>query len=132
MSRNVIVKESKQRGNNSMRLTVNDIKKLWENGQAKLVAGEKGLDRTVVVYDMMEQPDIKPWLRKDMLLITTGYAIRNNKEAVLNLIRDLNEVGAAALAIKTRFFDQFPEEALKLADELHFPLFFLNNALGFI
>lgn len=132
MSRNVIVKESKQRGNNRMRLTVNDIKKLWENGQAKLVAGEKGLDRTVVVYDMMEQPDIKPWLRKDMLLITTGYAIRNNKEAVLNLIRDLNEVGAAALAIKTRFFDQFPEEALKLADELHFPLFFLNNALGFI
>lgn len=115
-----------------MRLTVNDIKKLWENGQAKLVAGEEGLDRTVVVYDMMEQPDIKPWLRKDMLLITTGYAIRNNKEAVLKLIRDLNEAGAAALAIKTRFFDQFPQEAVHLADELHFPLFFLNNALGFI
>ena len=115
-----------------MRLTVKDIKKLWDNGQAELVAGEKGLDRTVVVYDMMEQPDIKPWLRADMLLITTGYAIRNDKGAVLNLIRDLNEAGAAALAIKTRFFDHFPEEALKLADQLQFPLFFLNNALGFI
>ena len=52
-----------------MRLTVKDIKKLWDNGQAELVAGEKGLDRTVVVYDMMEQPDIKPWLRADMLHI---------------------------------------------------------------
>ena len=115
-----------------MRLTVKDIKKLWDNGQADLVAGEKGLDRTVVAYDMMEQPDIKPWLRADMLLITTGYAIRNDKGAVLNLIRDLNEAGAAALAIKTRFFDHFPEEALELADQIHFPLFFLNNALGFI
>ena len=67
-----------------------------------------------------------------VLLITTGYAIRNDKGAILNLIRDLNEAGAAALAIKTRFFDHFPEEALKLADQLQFPLFFLNNALGFI
>ena len=25
-----------------MRLTVKDIKKLWDNGQAELVAGEKG------------------------------------------------------------------------------------------
>lgn len=29
-------------------------------------------------------------------------------------------------------FDHFPEEALELADQIHFPLFFLNNALGFI
>lgn len=115
-----------------MKLTVNDIKILWENGQAELVAGKEGLDHAVVAYDMMEQPDIKPWIREDTLLITTGYAIRNNKEKLLGLIRDLHEADAAALAIKTRFFEHFPKEALKLADELHFPLFFLNNALGFI
>ncbi|MEJ8735796.1 PucR family transcriptional regulator [Mediterraneibacter sp. ICN-202921] len=115
-----------------MKLTVNDIRQLWEKGQAELVAGKEGLAHTVEVYDMMEQPDIKPWLRKDMLLITTGYAIRNDKEKLLDLIRDLHEADAAALAIKTRFFGEFPKEALKLADELHFPLFFLNNALGFM
>ena len=90
----------------------------------------EGLDRPVAFYDMMEQPDIKPWLRKELLLITTGYAIRNDKEAVLTLIRDLNEAGASALAIKTRFFDRFPQEALELADNLHFPLFFLDNGVG--
>ena len=63
----------------------------------------------VEVYDMMEQPDIKPWLRKDMLLITTGYAIRNDKEKLLDLIRNLHEADAAALAIKTRFFGEFPK-----------------------
>ena len=109
-----------------MKLTVKDIKELWNNGQAELVAGAEGLDRPVAFYDMMEQPDIKPWLRKELLLITTGYAIRKDKEAVLTLIRDLNEAGASALAIKTRFFDRFPQEALELADSLHFPLFFLE------
>lgn len=117
---------------NSMKLTVKDIKELWNNGQAELVAGAEGLDRPVAFYDMMEQPDIKPWLRKELLLITTGYAIRNDKEAVLTLIRDLNEAGASALAIKTRFFDRFPQEALELADSLHFPLFFLDNGVGFV
>ena len=97
-----------------MKLTVKDIKELWNNGQAELVAGAEGLDRPVAFYDMMEQPDIKPWLRKELLLITTGYAIRKDKEAVLTLIRDLNEAGASALAIKTRFFDRFPQEALEL------------------
>ena len=67
-----------------------------------------------------------------MLLITTGYAVRNNKEALLELIRNLDEAGAAALAIKTRFFENFPEEALNLADRLKFPLFFLNNKSSFI
>lgn len=117
---------------NSMKLTVKDIKELWNNGQAELVAGAEGLDRPVAFYDMMEQPDIKPWLRKELLLITTGYAIRNDREAVLTLIRDLNEAGASALAIKTRFFDRFPQEALELADSLHFPLFFLDNGVGFV
>ena len=81
---------------------------------------------------MMEQPNIKPWLREHLLLITTGYVIRNDKEALLNLIRDMNEVNASALAIKTRFFEDFPKEALQLADELKFPLFFLDNNAGFV
>ena len=87
--------------------------------------------RRIEVFDMMEQPNIKPWLREHLLLITTGYVIRNDKEALLNLIRDMNEVNASALAIKTRFFEDFPKEALQLADELKFPLFFLDNNAGF-
>ena len=47
------------------------------------------------------------------------------KKAVLKVIRDMNEGNASALAIKTRFFDEFPGEALELADELNLPLFLL-------
>lgn len=115
-----------------MELRVKDIVKIWNNGAASLVAGKDGLTRRIEVFDMMEQPNIKPWLREHLILITTGYAIRNNKEALLNLIRDMNEVNASALAIKTRFFDEFPKEALQLADELKLPLFFLDNNAGFV
>lgn len=114
-----------------MELYVKDIEKIWGNGSATLVAGEKGIMRKVVAYDMMEQPNVKEWLREYLLLITTGYAIRNDKDALLNLIRTMNEANASALAIKTRFFDTFPKEALQLADELALPLFFLNNNAGF-
>ena len=105
-----------------MKLRVKDIVKIWNNGAASLVAGQEGLMRRIEVFDMMEQPNIKPWLREHLLLITTGYVIRNDKEALLNLIRDMNEVNASALAIKTRFFEDFPKEALQLADELK-PIF---------
>ena len=115
-----------------MKIRVRDIEELWKDRFAALVAGRGGLDRIVEFYDMMEQPDIKPWLRENLLVITTGYAIRNDKKALLNLIRDLREVNASALAIKTRFFDEFPKEALALADECEIPLFFLNNDVGFI
>ena len=93
-----------------MKLTVKDIKELWNNGQAELVAGAEGLDRPVAFYDMMEQPDIKPWLRKELLLITTGYAIRNDKEAVLTLIRDLNEAGRLPSPSKPGFLIGFPRK----------------------
>lgn len=115
-----------------MRLTVRDIKKLWDNRSAALVAGKGGLDRLVDYYDMMEQPDFQPWLRENVLVITTGYAIRNDKKALLSLIRAMNEANCAALAIKTRFFEEFPKEALELADSLNLPLFLLNNDTGFV
>lgn len=114
-----------------MKFTVRDVQKLWAGRFATLVAGEGGLDREVEFYDGMEQPDIKPWLRQNVLMITTGYSIRNDKQAVLQLIEWMNEANGAALAIKTRFFDEFPQEALELADKLDLPLFFLNNDAGF-
>lgn len=115
-----------------MELRVKDIVKIWNNGAASLVAGKEGIERKIEVFDMMEQPNIKPWLREHLILVTTGYAIRNDKEALLKLIRDMDEVNASALAIKTRFFDNFPKEALQLADELKLPLFFLDNNAGFV
>lgn len=110
-----------------MKLRVKDVRKMWENNLATLVAGKDGLDRIVEYYDVMEHPDIVPWLRENLIVITTGYAIKNQKNKLIELIENMNKINASALAIKTRFFDEFPKEVLSLADKLNFPLFFLNN-----
>ena len=47
-----------------MDLLVKDIIKIWNNGAASLVAGKEGIMRKVEVFDMMEQPNIKPWLKR--------------------------------------------------------------------
>ena len=89
-----------------MKLRVKDIVKIWNNGAASLVAGQEGLMRRIEVFDMMEQPNIKPWLREHLLLITTGYVIRNDKEALLNLIRDMH----LRLPSKPVFLRIFPKK----------------------
>lgn len=38
-----------------MDLLVKDIVKIWNNGDASLVAGKEGILRKVEVFDMMEQ-----------------------------------------------------------------------------
>ena len=67
-----------------MDLLVKDIVKIWNNGRLlRLLQERKVFMRKVEVFDMMEQPNIKPWLREHLILITTGYVIRNDKEALL-------------------------------------------------
>lgn len=80
----------------------------------------------------MEQPDITGWVRKNELMITTGYVIREDKEKLLELIRNLNDIGAAGLMIKTEFFSEFPKEAGELADRLSFPLMSWPDDMSFI
>ena len=80
-----------------MELYVKDIEKIWSSGGASLVAGKNGIMRKVESYDMMEQPKMKEWLREHVLLITTGYAIRNDKEALLELIQNMHEANCCLL-----------------------------------
>ena len=113
-------------------LTVLDVLPIMEARGARLVAGSNGTSRLVHYFDMIEHPDVKPWIRKGILFITTGYVFRNDKEALLELIHNLHLKEAAALAIKTRFFDDFPQEAIDYAEKLDFPLIFLDNSTSFI
>lgn len=98
----------------------------------RILGGRAGLDREIWYINAMEQPDITGWVRKNELMITTGYVIREDKEKLLELIRNLNDIGAAGLMIKTEFFSEFPKEAGELADRLSFPLMSWPDDMSFI
>lgn len=93
----------------------------------RLVGGATGVSRLVTNVNVMEVPDVLPWVNAGELLLTTAYAIINDAEAQRSLIPALAQKGLAGLGIKTkRYMEQIPPEMVRQADEHSFPLIELS------
>lgn len=115
-----------------MSITVSDALKIGAMSSCKLIGGRGGLNRKVSYIDTMEVPNIQPWLKKNLLLITTGYSIKDDADALPQLIRNLKKVGAAGLAVKTRFLGDISETTVELADRLAIPLIEIPKEIPFV
>lgn len=113
-------------------LPVGDVLRVSTLAGATVLAGGGGLDRVVQRLNVMEVPDILPWVKPHELLLTTGYPLRHTPQALAGLVSDLDARGLAALAIKVgRYLDDVPAEMLARADRLGFPLIRLPDDVGF-
>ena len=101
--------------------------------RAEVLAGEDGLDRVVSSVNVMEVPDVLPWVRPGELLLTTGYPLRAHVETdMAEWIAALDDHGLAGLAIKlARYVDELPAEALAEADRRGFPVVTFPDGVGF-
>ena len=91
--------------------------------RARVVAGGAGLDRVVTQVNVMEVPDILPWVKPNQLLLTTTYPLRDAPAALAELVPGLDERGLAGLAIKpARYIDAIPRSMLDAAERHGFPL----------
>ncbi|PSL04012.1 purine catabolism regulator [Haloactinopolyspora alba] len=99
---------------------------------ARLLAGAGGMERVVQRANVMEVPDILPWVKPHELLLTTGYPLRNTPQGLPSLVTELNARGLAALAVKLhRYLDALPDEMVDEAERLGMPLLLLPDAVGF-
>ncbi len=99
---------------------------------ADVVAGRDGLERELTRVNVMEVPDILPWVQPGELLLTTGYALRHDPEYLTALVPELNDRGLTGLAIKLgRYIDALPEPMVASADRLGFPLVTLPESAAF-
>lgn len=106
-----------------MHLSVREALAIEPLTRAKVIAGRKGMDRTIKSITIMDTPDIKNWLKGGEFLLTNVYVIKDNPAAQVALVRDLSDIGVAALGVKLkRFVDRLPWEMLDLADELGLPV----------
>lgn len=113
-------------------IPVSEVLALSPLGRARLVAGAAGLDRIVRSVNVMEVPDILPWVQPDELLVTTAYPLREDPDALARLVPRLDDHGLAALAIKpTRYISTIPEAMLAEADRLAFPVIELPPETSF-
>jgi purine catabolism regulator len=100
--------------------------------QARVLAGAGGLDRVVQRLNIMEVPDILPWVKPHELLLTTGYPLRDDPAALVRLVGELDDRGLAALAIKLhRYLDEVPPGLLEEADRRDFPVIEFPQGVGF-
>ncbi|HSF26913.1 MAG TPA: PucR family transcriptional regulator ligand-binding domain-containing protein [Actinomycetes bacterium] len=99
---------------------------------ARVLAGAAGLDRVVSRVNVMEVPDILPWVKPDELLLTTGYPLRESAHELPELVTALHERGLAALAVKLgRYLQDLPAAMLERADELGLPIVRLPDDIAF-
>jgi purine catabolism regulator len=90
---------------------------------ARVLAGDAGLERRVRHVNVMEVPDILPWVQPDELLLTTAYPLRDDRAALGTLVPELSAKGLAGIAIKPdRYLDEIPTAMLTAADACGFPL----------
>ncbi|MER2090200.1 MAG: PucR family transcriptional regulator ligand-binding domain-containing protein [Sporosarcina sp.] len=98
--------------------------------EAKIIAGYGGLKREVESIEVSETPDVIHFLAENSLLITTGYAFKDNPVELCKLILQINERPCAGIAIKLkRFIDKIPQEVIDLADSLNFPIIQIPESL---
>ena len=113
-------------------LSVADVLNLPSMRRARLVAGADGLDRPVEMTNVMEVPDILPWVKPRELLLTTAYPIRDRPEDLAGLLETFEQHGLSAIGVKSgRYLEEIPHSAITAADSLGLPLIHLGEGVGF-
>ena len=101
-------------------------------GGARILAGRAGLDRVVSRLNVMEVPDILPWVRPNQLLLTTGYPLRSVPHNLPVLVKELADRGLAGIGVKLgRYLDELPATMLAEADRVGLPIIALPEGVGF-
>ncbi len=112
--------------------TVADMLKLPTFAGYEIAAGKNGMGKCVRFVDFIEVPDVIKWALRDTFYFTTGYAFRESPDQICRLIEAFSQNGACGIGIKLgRYIDALPEEALKIADELNFPLVLMPIGLAY-
>lgn len=120
-------------GVDKMSLTVADVLKLSDaTKEIVVLAGSKGLSRQIKDVLIMESPDGHFWVKNGDFLISSGFSFKDNLKSLDETIRILNEKNAASLVIKKgRFIDTVPTSALRLSNQLNFPLLEMPFEMGY-
>ncbi|MBO1198748.1 PucR family transcriptional regulator ligand-binding domain-containing protein [Staphylococcus simiae] len=88
-----------------------------------LINHHGNLDTIIEGLDITENSDIKHFTKPNTFILTTGLLYQDDQQGLIQLIRDLKDVGVAGLGIKvSRFLHAIDQVVIDIADDLAFPL----------
>lgn len=111
-------------------VTIEDILKMDCMKRSKIVAGIDGVKNIITQVNVMADPDVLNWVDEGELLLTTAYSFKaDNVEDQINLIKECAKKKLAGIGIKIYpYLNSLPEEVIKVANELKFPVIDLYYA----
>ncbi|MFA9380288.1 MAG: PucR family transcriptional regulator ligand-binding domain-containing protein, partial [Acetanaerobacterium sp.] len=111
-----------------MAMMCKEVLSLASMRDAKVVAGADGLNRPLrwiyVAECFADTTEIADWIFGGELVFVSGVNIKGNPELLLEVVRKLSKKKAAGIAIFVGpYIPTIPEEVLREADKLSFPVF---------
>ena len=103
--------------------------------QAKVVAGEKGLDNPIEWSHIIDVPDVVEMVGEGrQLILTTGQGLPQLSQAQSQFIADLAEAGLSGIIISVggKFLQEIPQPFISAADKLGFPIITIPRDLRFV
>lgn len=116
-----------------MALTVRQCLEIdaWKN--VKVVAGEQGLDRNVSFVNILEVPEVVRWMKGGELLLTAGYALKDDPELRKELVYSLVKKNIAGLGIKPgQYWAEIPPDIIEHANKVGLPILELPKELPYM
>lgn len=113
--------------------TLGEVLRLPAFAGCIVCGGAAGLDRQVSGVNLTDTPDYARWLAQGELLITTGFAIADDPQAVDALLPTAMEKGLSGVGIKPGRYLPKPlsAELTEAADRLELPLLLLPDDVRF-
>lgn len=101
----------------------NDLNKIMEFKEAKLISGENGLAREISWPYIKMTDSIKDWINGKELI----FILDESKEKLKYIIEEAIEKNASGIVILSKNNNiEFSEEIIKLSEENKFPIFLLD------
>ncbi len=89
----------------------------------KCIAGKEYIGNVVKSVNILDNPDVVKWIKRDEFVLTTGYIFKDDSVLQRSIIRELRDAGCAGLGIKIkRFLNVIPPEMIEEANLVGLPL----------
>ncbi len=113
--------------------TVNSCLSLPALVGAEILAGAPGMARTVSGVHVIDIPEITPWVRPGLIILSTGHGRSAEPDEWVSLVQQLDDHQVAAFCIALgRYTPSLPAEALAEANARQFPIIRLPWEIPFI
>lgn len=89
----------------------------------EFIGEEDALQKPITGISVLDNPDGVKWIKKNEIILTTGYIFYNDFELQKQVIADLHAIDCTAFCIKVkRFFDKIPDSLIQEAAKYGLPL----------